>query len=56
MKKYSKPAIDILDIEISPLLAASDPLPIDPSSPNDTDKSKGHSFSSIDVWGLDDEE
>ncbi|MBP3511315.1 MAG: hypothetical protein J6K19_04650 [Prevotella sp.] len=55
MKKYSKPTIDILDIEISTLLAASDPI-VDPSGDNEIDRSKGHSFSSIDVWGLDDEE
>lgn len=56
MKKYSKPTIDILDIEISTLLAASpDPI-VDPSGNNEIDRSKGHSFSSIDVWGLDDEE
>ncbi len=56
MKKYIKPSTYVLNIEISPILAASALLDVDPSGNNDTDRSKDHAFGSFDVWGLDEED
>lgn len=57
MKKYIKPEIDILEIEISPLLAASDPI-VDQTENNEpgTDRAKGHTFAGFDIWGMSEED
>lgn len=57
MKKYIKPEIDILEIEVSPLLAGSDPI-VDQTENNEpgTDRAKGYSFAGFDIWGMSEED
>lgn len=55
MKKYIKPSTDVLNIEVSPILAAS-PVLVDPTDNNDIDRSKDNILGSFDVWGMDEED
>ena len=55
MKKYIKPTIEVMKVEVeSALLAASglEEVPVIPGDTNEADRSKRHSFS---VWGEEEE-
>ncbi len=53
-KKYIKPEIQVVEIELQPMMTASEPLDVLSSETNDVDRSKEHTYS-FDVWELDEE-
>ncbi len=59
MKMYIKPEIDIIEMEVSPILAASpgtnNGYTLDKNDENQYDRSKGHSSNSFSIWNLEEE-
>ena len=53
-KKYIKPEIQVVEIELQPMMAASEPLHVLSSETNEVDRSKEHTYS-FDAWELDEE-
>lgn len=56
-KKYIKPEIQVIEVELQPMMAASGPLgsvDIYDTPAEEDAAAKGHG--NFDVWGLDDEE
>ncbi len=56
---YIKPEIDIIEMEVSPILAASpgtnNGYTLDKNDENQYDRSKGHSSNSFSIWNLEEE-
>lgn len=55
-KKYIKPEIQVVNVELQPMMAASDPtLSIINQDADGEALSKEHTDRGFDVWGLDEE-
>ena len=56
-KKYIKPEIQVIEVELQPMMAASGPLgSVDINDTPATGDAMSKEHGSFDVWGLDDEE
>ena len=54
-KKYIKPEIQVVEVELQPMMAASDMSVFADEVPVESGLSKEHESRGFDVWGLDEE-